>query len=242
MVRMVTPQAGPSPEPTNIHDSGLECVFRRVADVASWVPDHDVISAGVGQDGDLLALATTKAASEHAVAKTMSPAGAEFPTTRTDQPYKATLVHLNQDGELANYLELPETFVAHPRIQPLPEGRYLVAGARTHRFKDGSFEKNGYVYGPGGRVEGNFLMGDGIADVQCDSAGNIWTSYFDEGIFGNYGWTEPLGASGLVCFDLEGQIRWRFRPPDGFDSIADCYALNAVSPSEVYVYYYGISP
>ena len=229
----------PNQEPAPIRDTGLEYVFRKVADVAAWIPDHVVIGAGAGPDGDLLALATTRAASESATGKMISPGGAAFPRTRADQPYKATLIHLNRDGELVSRLELAETFVAHPHVQPLPEGRYLVAGSRTHRFTDGSFEKNGYLYGSDGHVEASFLMGDGIADVQCDDAGDIWTSYFDEGIFGNYGWNEPVGAPGLLRFNSAGHITWHFEPPKGFDSMADCYALNVTSPSEVYVYYYG---
>ena len=75
------------------------------------------------------------------------------------------------------------------------------------------------VYGSDGHVEGAFLMGDGIADVQSDDAGNIWTSYFDEGIFGNNGWNEPVGAPGLLCFDSTGRITWHFQPPQGFDSL-----------------------
>lgn len=229
----------PNQEPTTIRDSGLEYVFRKVADVAAWMPDHDVIGAGAGPNGDLLALATTRAASEAATGRSISPGGAAFPNTRAAHPYKATLIHFNRDGKLVGHLELAEIFVAHPHIRPLPEGRYLVAGSRTQRFRDGSFETNGYVYGPDGRVECSFLMGDGIADVQCDDAGNIWTSYFDEGIFGNFGWNQPVGAPGLLCFDSAGQTTWHFEAPDGFDAMADCYALNVTSPSEVYVYYYG---
>lgn len=229
----------PKDEPTVTRDSELEYVFRKVADVASWIPEHVVIGAGAGPQGELLAIATTRAASAAAIGRTVSPAGAAFPRTRTDHPYGATVVHLNRNGDLANYVELSEVVVAHPHVQPLPRGRYLVAGTRVQRFRDGSFEENGYVYGPDGRVEGSFLLGDGIADIQCDSEGKIWTSYFDEGIFGNYGWNEPVGASGLLCFDSAGHVTWHFQPPEGFDSMADCYALNVASPSEVYVYYYG---
>lgn len=36
--------------------------------------------------------------------------------------------------------------------------------------------------------------------------GRIVTSYFDEGIFGNFGWDQPLGASGLVVWDEQGRV------------------------------------
>ena len=225
--------------PAAIFDSGLDYRFREVVDVASWIPDLSVIASDMGPGGDLLALATTREAAGTALSGTESPGGVVFPATRADHPYKGVLIHLNQSGELTNHLELSEVFVAHPHVQPLPADRYLVVGSRTRRFADGSFEKNAYIYGQDGRIEGEFLMGDGIADVQCDGAGNIWTAYFDEGIFGNFGWNEPVGAPGLLCFDSQGQMTWHFEPPAGFDSMADCYALNVASSTDVYVYYYG---
>lgn len=67
-------------------------------------------------------------------------------------------------------------------------------------------------------------------------------SYFDEGVFGNYGWagagrSRPLGTSGLVCFGADGSVRWGFRPPAGHDMICDCYALN-VDGETAWAYYY----
>ncbi|WP_176444820.1 hypothetical protein [Paenibacillus herberti] len=38
-----------------------------------------------------------------------------------------------------------------------------------------------------------FLLGDGIQSVQVTDKGIIWTSYFDEGVFGNNGWDKPIG-------------------------------------------------
>jgi hypothetical protein len=35
-----------------------------------------------------------------------------------------------------------------------------------------------------------------------------------------------------------GNIEWEFVPPEGFGGIADCYALNVVSDSEVWACYY----
>jgi hypothetical protein len=80
-------------------------------------------------------------------------------------------------------------------------------------------------------------MGDGINSVQTTDEGMIWTSYFDEGVFGNYRWNQPMGASGLNCFDSAGRILWEFKPPAGFDSICDCYSLN-VANNAVWTCYY----
>ena len=52
----------------------------------------------------------------------------------------------------------------------------------------------------------------------------------------NFGWQDPLGAAGLSCFSDTGQKLWDFRPPEGFDYISDCYALN-VCRNGVWAYY-----
>ncbi len=75
-----------------------------------------------------------------------------------------------------------------------------------------------------------------------DRKGNIWVGYFDEGVYGNYGWggagdAAPVGASGLVCFDARGQKESEYCPVPGLDVISDVYALN-VFGDEAWAYYY----
>jgi hypothetical protein len=57
-------------------------------------------------------------------------------------------------------------------------------------------------------VERTFTIGDGVQDVRTTPGGDVWVSYFDEGVFGNYRWSppgpEPIGAPGLVAFDPLG--------------------------------------
>lgn len=73
-----------------------------------------------------------------------------------------------------------------------------------------------------------------------DARGRIWASYFDEGVFGNFGWGHPgpegPGRGGLVCFDEDGRILWQFNTDDEAP-IGDCYALNA-TPEAMWTYYY----
>ncbi|CAI7663265.1 unnamed protein product [Penicillium discolor] len=76
--------------------------------------------------------------------------------------------------------------------------------------------------------------GDGIQSVQVTANGTIWTSYFDEGIFGNYGWSDPIGSCGLLAWDEQGNKLYENREAD----IADCYALNVVNEDQVWFYYY----
>lgn len=138
-------------------------------------------------------------------------------------------------------IEIAELGLEHPRVQPLPDGSFVIAGARC-ACRDGVAERNAVVVGPDGAVRSAFTLGDGIEDIQTSPAGSIWVSYFDEGVFGNHGWEpggrcSPLGGSGLVCFAAGGGVQWRFEPPAGHDAICDCYALN-VDGETAWAYYY----
>ncbi|WP_440117757.1 hypothetical protein [Paenibacillus sp. QZ-Y1] len=73
-----------------------------------------------------------------------------------------------------------------------------------------------------------FLLGDGIQSVQVTKNGTIWTSYFDEGVFGNNGWSNPIGSQGLVAWDEHGNKLYEDHAAD----IADCYALNVVNEEQ----------
>jgi hypothetical protein len=125
---------------------------------------------------------------------------------------------------------------AHPTAQPLPNGEILVVGHRCH-FRNGDPEKNVAVYDRNGSLLRRFVLGDGIQDVQTTRDGSIWVSYFDEGVFGNFGWNEPMGSPGIVCFDASGAKVWDFEAPPGFDTMADCYVMN-VADDAVWGCYY----
>lgn len=118
-------------------------------------------------------------------------------------------------------------------IQPLHE-HLLLVGARCRYYGRNQYDLNARVYDYEGLTVDEFLLGDGIQDVQVSEEGMIWTSYFDEGVFGNYGWSEPVGASGLLAWDHQGKRTYENQAVD----IADCYALNVVKDQEVWFYYY----
>jgi hypothetical protein len=82
------------------------------------------------------------------------------------------------------------------------------------------------------------VVGDGIEHVQTTRRGQVWTGYFDEGIFGNFGWRDPIGAKGLLCWSSHGKRLYEFHPPAGANPMADCYALNVVSETAVWTCYY----
>jgi hypothetical protein len=84
-----------------------------------------------------------------------------------------------------------------------------VAGARC-RWRPEGPDRNAVLYDADGQVVSEHVLGDGIAHVLATSTGQVWAGYFDEGIYGNYGWgradsEEPVGAYGIVRFspDLE---------------------------------------
>lgn len=82
------------------------------------------------------------------------------------------------------------------------------------------------------------LLGDGIADLQTTTKNEIWVSYSDEGVYGNLGWRKPIGHAGLLRFDTQGKICFRFAGAEGLGPIDDCYCLNVVSEREAWCCYY----
>lgn len=103
-------------------------------------------------------------------------------------------------------------------VQMLPANRWLIVKSRTRSEQDA----NARVYGPWGDLEWSFHAGDGIEDVQSTPDGQIWISYFDEGVFGRL----PLSRSGLVCADDRGEVLFRYpciAKPRGLLPIYACY-------------------
>lgn len=121
-------------------------------------------------------------------------------------------------------------------IQPVPDG-LLLAGSRC-KFAGEATAPNGYVFDLGGNLLRSILLGDGIQEIQSAADGEIWASYFDEGVFGNLGWNRPIGSAGLVRFDRTGNCVYRFQPVSGLDIIVDCYALNVAGARDAWCCYY----
>jgi len=172
---------------------------------AGWA----VVSATVGPAGEAVALMAPVADAGLPAGRDTRSGFASFGLTRTHRPWRARVVVIS--GGSTRVIEIEELSLAHPAIQPLPDGCVVIAGGRC-RFKDGTAEQNAVVVGPDGTVQSKLTLGDGIQDVQTSPGGSIWVSYFDEGVFGNYGWggagrSRPLGTSGLVCFGADGSVQ-----------------------------------
>lgn len=142
---------------------------------------------------------------------------------------------------ISHVIEMPPFKLTFPLVDMFEDGRVLLAETRAQWRNAEDYDKNGFIFDPVSRSLSNFLLGDGIEALGVDSEDRIWVSYFDEGVFGNLGWSTPgphgPGSGGLVCFGEDGNILWQFNGNDSADFIDDCYALN-VTRNEVWAYYY----
>jgi hypothetical protein len=194
---------------------------------------HEFITMRVGYDGNLYILYAVKPTDY----KTEVEGWAIFPKVYPDhlQDYLIAVISHGNEVEL---IQVPPQDLNFHLIQPYPDGRLLLACARCHYRGPDDFDRNARFFSRDGKVLKEITLGDGVEDLQVDSNGVIWTSYFDEGIFGNYGWSETMGESGLIGWDEDGKKIYDFDPAEGLDRICDCYALNVISHKEVWFYYY----
>jgi hypothetical protein len=200
--------------------------------VGEHLTDLDLMGVSAGPSGELYALAVTSPADTREV----TASGASIPRIRTDHPQD--VVVLRFDGRRVARLEIPDQTWNYHHAQPLPDGELLLVCARSRYRSADDYDLNGKVFAGNGVLKREFLLGDGLQDVQTTADGRIWTSYFDEGVFGNFGWDDPVGKHGLVQWDGLGNRLWEYSPPAGLGWIADCYALNAISGDEVWCTYY----
>jgi hypothetical protein len=194
-------------------------------------PGDVMVCASTGSAGEAVAVWTAAADLEAVTSRTLSPAGASFPDTGSAWPVTARItIH---DPGLIAVTRIRELTLGHITVQPMPGGRFLVAGARCQWHRDGP-DPNAVLYDEHGDVVSQHVLGDGIAHLLATSTGEVWAGYFDEGIFGNYGWgqadtDEPIGAYGIVQFSPQLEPAWHFphyTTVGPWDAICDCYALN----------------
>ena len=213
--------------------------------LAPAAPGDVLVSSSVGPDGQTVALWAD--AEDHAVftSTTTQPGWATFPDPRTPRPVPAR-VTIDGKGPRVT-VPIAELSLAHPIVQVLPGERVLVVAARCRWRPDGP-ERNAIIYDFDGQPLREETLGDGIEHVVTTSAGDVWVGYFDEGVYGNFGWggaegPPPLGARGLVRFTDTLQRAWEF--PSHVDNpwgvIDDCYAL-AVDGDTAWACYYSNFP
>ncbi|MEU2020129.1 hypothetical protein ABZ541_29275 [Micromonospora sediminicola] len=205
---------------------------------------HDtLVSASIGATGELVALWAHNDDEAALRAVTTEPGWVVFPAPRTDRPVPARVTR--QRDATVDVTHLTAVTVAHPHLQPLPQGRLLVVGARCRWRADGP-DRNAVIYGSDGRVEAQATLGDGVEHVLATTSGEVWVGYFDEGVHGAYGWGDaaaPIGGPGLVRFSAELEPAWRYPPQvdNPWGAIDDCYALN-VTDDAVWTCYHSDFP
>lgn len=118
-------------------------------------------------------------------------------------------------------------------VDRFPDGRLLLVASRCDDDIDGSWMPNAFIYDVQGHLLDSYCLDDGIQNVQIDEQGQIWVSYFDEGIYAD-AMTSSNGAFGLVAFNDRGEVQYKNRQYP----IDDCYALNVCSSKEVWFFYY----
>jgi hypothetical protein len=208
--------------------------FVKIADVPAFPDEYELVTQSVADDGALLFLFVESAGREAVHSKEVTGGGARFARTRIDEPMRFRLVKMTE-GERA-IVDLPPLDVTFPVVDVFPDGKVLVAGTRCAWYGEGEFDLNGIVIDPATGACERILLGDGIARLSIDQSSRIWVGYYDEGIYGNFGWgnpgPRPVGAAGLACFNARGEKVWEF--PGA--SIDECYALN-VKGSEAFAYF-----
>jgi hypothetical protein len=168
------------------------------------------------------------------------PGWATFPKTIGEQRQSYRVVALS-GKQIVFAIDIEnEPFNIHD-IQPLNNDLLLICVRSFYRGPD-DFEKNGRIYTRDGRFKREILLGDGVGPIQTTSEGVIWTGFFDEGIFGNYGWDDPVGHSGLIAWNTNGDKLYEFQPIEELDGMVDCYALNVESNENIWCYYYSEFP
>lgn len=156
------------------------------------------MSVGVGVGGPVALWSSTQG-EQRLHERDEQPAGASFPRTRPSaEPTVALAAYTDSDSVVAStVVVVPALQVAHPHLQQLPDGSFLVVGARCG-WTDAGPEQNAMVIGHDGRIIRRGCLGDGLQHVQVAEDGTIWTGYFDEGVFGDG--PDPLGAAGIVAW------------------------------------------
>lgn len=208
-------------------------------EILSGLPSDGVVYAGLDH-ADRLVLATSPSDPEQSYAgRDERPGWATFPHSVADESYPVRIELFDPQGRSAAVAT--SLSVAFPHMDTTPDGGFLVVGTRA-RYTSSGPESNAIVLDTKGHVVRSFCVGDGVEHVQVTPSGKIWVGYFDEGVYGNYGWgspdgPEPLGRAGLVRWSLDGEHEYGFSTAEGPYWIDDCYALSVIGEDAWACYY-----
>ncbi len=197
--------------------------------------DFELVSVNLGPKKELFVLAISKPPDFREFVT-----GASFPKIQADQPQDYLILRIDEWS--TSRIDIKEQSWNYHHVQPLPDNELLLVCSRSRYHGNDVADLNGRVFGEDGSFRREFLLGDGIEHVQTTTDGIIWTSYFDEGVYGGFGDGYSIGVSGLVKWTEQGHRVYEYSPPPGVGYIDDCYALNVASKNETWCYYYAKFP
>ncbi|WP_301109797.1 hypothetical protein [Sporosarcina sp.] len=154
-----------------------------------------------------------------------------FPPTVTEEHYSYKVLRL-KDGE-KKVLNLQNEQWNYHYVQPIDDDYVLLVCANSRYHNAENIDQNARVYDWNGQFIRSFCLGDGIDHIYTTEEHHIWTGYFDEGVYGNRGWENPIGSSGMVGWDREGHI---LDNGDDRKLIGECLALNVAPDNEVWYF------
>ena len=157
-----------------------------------------------------------------------------FVPTESNSNYSVLLLQIDWNEEKIineKYYDLGVQKMNYSFVQPISEGLLLVSS--RCRFNKGNPENNAAIVDFNGNIIDEFCLGDGISHCFVHPDLGIVIGYFDEGVFGNYGWNNPLGACGVRVWGRGGQDIWQ-----ADKNIYDCYAMNISETGTIWYYYY----
>ena len=195
-------------------------IARHIVDFASVTSDWNRINVSVGPSGEVIILVLRQRPGYGP-----TPDGDwSYVKSFADLPKNFRVYHQSKDGW--DFIDIDVTLRILYCVQPLAQGEWLLVDTRS----DDDSDANGHTYSAEGKLLTTMPLGDGVQDVQTTPNGQIWVSYFDEGVFGG----TALGTAGLANFDAKGTQKFSFNAEHEW-IIADCYALNVVSDEEVWL-------
>ncbi len=150
--------------------------------------------------------------------------------TGRDSRRKQVTWHLGGKGPVVGALDV-ETDLRVSFVQPLPEGRVLLAAARA-----GHGGLNGEVWTRDGDLEHQGHLGDAIEELLTTASGKVWAGYFDEAMGGS----GPEGH-GLARFNHDLTVDWLYPRDAGLPYICDCYTLNLDGETAHFLPVHGLS-
>jgi hypothetical protein len=188
---------------------------------------HDFVNMSIGYDGKAYFLFSSKIPARIDGMFVNTVANAEYTALAVTPSWESGAV------EKVEKLNLGRHVMNFRFLRPVPDGSFLLLGSRCMYSKKNGPEKNAVFTDREGNVLRALTFGDGIADCIVRNDGLIITSYFDEGVIGNYGWEDPIGSCGLCAWTTDGRNIWRCDR-----DVLDCYAVNTDAEGNLWYYYY----